>query len=382
MRKAVLLFLFLLFTRTAAAQVVPVQEPVELEPDVSYSILPIGAYTSDEGLFGGVIMQRLNYSDDQFQPFLSSMRAEVFAGTRGKIESRFDYERMSLFGREIRNLTRVDLVREPRSVYYGIGNNTLYRDTDFADGRYYYSRNIMSLNFLARKNWTRFSDNGRVDCVMRLMASHLWIEDRGEDTVFFDDRPFGEGGGWVNKTGIGLIVDNRPSEFSPNAGYRYETGINVSGSYLGSSYSFADMFVDLRQYISPLGDIVLAQKIEVRHTAGDAPFWQKPVLGNQYGLRGYPLDRFIGQSSVLHILEARKWLFSLFDDGVQVGGHFFWDSGRVFSRFDENAVFTGWKHSFGVGGAVTLFNPDLIVRGEMGFSDESIRIYAGIGYLF
>lgn len=45
-------------------------------------------------------------------------------------------------------------------------------------------------------------------------------------------------------------------------------------------------------------------------------------------------------------------------------------------------LLSGLKQTFGIGGAVSILNPDFILRGEIAFSDEINRVYFGIGYLF
>ncbi|MDZ7683308.1 MAG: hypothetical protein U5J63_16775 [Fodinibius sp.] len=45
-------------------------------------------------------------------------------------------------------------------------------------------------------------------------------------------------------------------------------------------------------------------------------------------------------------------------------------------------MFSDYKQTIGIGGAMSIFNPDFILRGEVGFSEEVSRIYIGIGYLF
>jgi len=105
-------------------------------------------------------------------------------------------------------------------------------------------------------------------------------------------------------------------------------------------------------------------------------------LGNEEGLRGYALNRFLGNSSVIYMAEMRTWVFSFLDDQIKLGGHLFFDTGRVFSDSDSSEFLKNWKQTWGMGGAMSLFNPDLILRGEIGISNESYRIYAGVGYTF
>ena len=190
------------------------------------------------------------------------------------------------------------------------------------------------------------------------------------------------GGGWVNPLGVGLIYDLRDSEFDPRGGLRAEFGTDISPAPLGNDYGFATFFGELSHYLPIIENTIVAQRIAAEHSSGEVPYFELPALGNSNGLRGYALNRFLGESSIVYMAEARSWLFNFFDDQVRIGGHAFFDTGRVFSDADSDKFFTDWKHTWGVGGAMSAFNPDLIFRGEIGFSDETFRIYAGIGFAF
>lgn len=85
---------------------------------------------------------------------------------------------------------------------------------------------------------------------------------------------------------------------------------------------------------------------------------------------------------MLSMTELRTWLFSVLEGRIRAGGQLFWDTGRVYSEEDSGRFFNDWKHSFGAGAALSLFNPDFIVRADAGFSDEAFRIYFGAGYVF
>ncbi len=352
----------------------------DLYGETAQTILPIAGYTSDYGLFGGLLYQRINYRDD-FYPFYSNLQADFNGSTRGRWIVGVDYERATLFDRKIRNLTVFEYEREPQSTYFGVGNNSPFSPEAFDDGEYFLLKSHVEFNFDARKTFKEFG-NSAVDGVLRLKGSYTSTSDRGRDTQFILNPPPGIEGGWVNKLGTGLIYDSRDSEFSPRMGVRFETGANISSTLMGSDYSFTDGFADLRGYVPLLWDFILAQRVEYSFSNGDVPFWEMPKIGNQRSLRGYALNRFIGDQSVVYMAEVRKWFLSVLDDEIRFGGHFFSDMGRVFSNDDNPRFFDDWKTTWGIGGAVSAFSPDLIVRGEVGFSDEDYRIYAGVGFAF
>lgn len=353
----------------------------EEESGTNYTVVPVVGYTTDAGFVGGILIQRIEYRDHQ-GPFYSNTTFDINGSTKGRWVAAIDHERLTLLGAKIRNQSILEFELDPRSTFYGIGNNTSFSTEDFDEGIYFLTKNYGLMSFSARKTLAEISENGYLDGVARLKGSFIGTDDQGNDTKFIEEQPIGFDGGWVNKAGVGLISDSRNSEFSPTSGGRFEIGMNTSGKFIGSEYSFTDFFADFRIYTPIFWDIVIAQRLEVKHSRGDVPFWELPVIGNQKGLRGYALDRFRGDSSVLHMIEARRWFFSFFEDDIKLGGHIFTDTGRVFSDFDSSALFENLKNTWGLGGTMTVLNPDLIIRGELGISDEDYRIYAGLGYAF
>ncbi len=313
------------------------------------------------------------------------MRIDLSASTRGELMSGVDYERIDLFGRPLRNRIRINLERNPESTFFGIGNDTDYLNRLYDEGVYFLLKKQAFLSMNIRKKLLTIpnhNDEDIIEAVLRLQGSYSDLSGKGADTRFVIEPPPGAEGGWVNTIGVGVIADNRDSEFKPRTGIMLELGANLSSPIIASDFLYSDYFLDARFFAPLLWDVILAQRVEMQHSIGNVPFWEMPVIGNQNALRGYPLNRFIGDSSVLYMLELRKWLFSFLEDEIKVGGHFFTDNGRVFSDFDSPDFFDEWKNTWGFGGSLSVFNQDLVLRGEVGFSKDDYRIYAGIGYAF
>lgn len=348
---------------------------------VNYSFYPILGYSSDIGFFGGGLFQRINYADRN-RPFLSNTVVDATGSTRGKWAGAFEYERTRLFGKPMRTRSLLTAERNPINNYFGIGNRSVYSATEFDEGLYYQLQRRVSARFELRKPINFVERKGVLESVFRLKLSYTYNEDRGADTRFIQSPPPGAKGGWANTVGAGLIYDIRNSEFDPRSGLRAEIGADFSPLVAGNDFGFSTYFADFRSYISIIENLVFAQRIAAEHSYGSTPFFELPALGNNDGLRGFALNRFLGESSILYMAEARSWLFSFLDDQVKLGGHLFFDSGRVFSDSDSPELFNNWRRTWGLGGAMSAFNPDLIFRGEIGFSDETYRIYAGIGFAF
>lgn len=358
------------------------REPIRADRVGSfYSILPIAGYSSDWGVYGGGFLQRINYGVG-VEPFLSNLKTDITVSTKGFFVSELEYERTKTFGLNLRS--RVEFIgqRITQGHYFGIGNDTDFSKSFFDDGYFFYENRELFLKYIVRKRVGEFSEFGKIDLFATTTYWRVNSITRGDESLFSIDEPPGFQTGSIGKIGIGAILDSRNNEFSPTGGILYETGFNMAPSLLGFDFSYSEITVDLRHYKSLFSDVVFAHRLKFDQTFGDAPFWAMPLIGNNEGLRGYYLNRFRGDGSILSMTEIRAWLFTVWNDQIKVGSHLFWDTGRVYSDFDSNAFFDDWKQSVGFGVVFTLFHPDLILRSDFGFSDEAFRFYFGSGFVF
>jgi outer membrane protein assembly factor BamA len=386
-RKKLFAFLLLMATSvsTVTAQLIPAENSAR-DIDQSrigshYSVFPLAGYSSDFGFYGGGFLQRMNYGVDQ-RPFLSNTRLNGVLSTKGNLELDLEYERIRTFGTDIRSKVEIIGLRLLQGHYFGIGNNTEFSENLFDSDYFFFERREFQFDYQARKRVHSYGEFGVLDLFSRINIWHVNGIEKEHLTKFLIDQPEGYNPGWVNSIGLGFIADSRDSEFDPKLGYRYSLEFSKAIPFLGSDYSVASVTGDVRHYKTLFANIVFAHNFKFEHQTGDAPFWSKPVIGNEYGLRGFHWNRFRGSSSVLSMTELRTWLFTVWDGRIRAGGQLFWDTGRVYSENDSNAIFDAWKHSYGAGAALSLFNPDFIVRADAGFSDEAFRIYFGAGYVF
>ncbi|PWN06779.1 BamA/TamA family outer membrane protein [Rhodohalobacter mucosus] len=351
---------------------------------IQYSVLPVAGYTSDIGLFGGGLFQRINYGSKPYKPFLSRLQVDMIGSFRGELQAQAAYEHTQAFNGRVRSRLSMNLFRSSISHFFGLGNNAPYSEDLYNQDYFFFKNQNISLGWRVRKVITEYGFNGTLELFSDLEASFFKTTSIDENSIFatFQERQQQEFTGWTNMAGFGIIADDRDSEFNPTEGYRYEAGMSFSHPLLASEYRFASFWGELRNYVEILPGVVLAHKLRGEAVTGSTPFWELSTLGHQAGLRGYHEDRFRGDRSILNIFEARTWLFSILDEQIRFGSQLFWDTGRVFTDSDSGEFFNNWKHTFGVGGAISLFNPDFIMTGDLGFSEDTFRIYAGIGYNF
>lgn len=377
-------YLILLLSFLVVLAVVPAQGQMmdpQVGPDsISTALVPAVGYSSNEGFLGGIIYTRYDYRGNQ-QPFNNYLESSAIATTKGFIEVDVRYEQKETFNRDLRSIADIYFHRYTRDTFFGVGNETTF-SKDLWENEYYYFETVsFGLDYRIRKPVYE-DENRQLDIQIGAATEYHIPYTRQQQSSFAQQTPNGSEGGWINNINAGMIWENRDSEFDPHRGNRAEIEVRAAPKLI-SSYGLATARLELRQYFYLFNFLTIANRLEGRHATGDVPYWEMSTLGDKETLRGYPLNRFKGNSSLAYTLELRTW-FLKFPDiyRLKFGAHMFSDTGRVFSKFDNNEFFDRYKHTWGFGGAMSLFNPDFILRGEIGFSEDVSRIYVGVGYVF
>lgn len=374
------LFFILIFYLAMPSQAQFMQPRVGAD-SLSHALVPAAGYSSNQGFLGGIIYNRFDYRGNQ-EPFNNYLQSTAVATTKGFIEVEAQYEQTRTFGREIRSIADVYFHRYTKDLFFGIGNETTFSDSRWDDNYYFFES--ISFGFDYRIRRPVYSRRQRQLDVQAGASTEYHIPYiRQQESSFAEQTPNGSEGGWVNNINTGLIWENRNSEFDPNRGNRAELELRFAPDLI-STYALTTARLELRQYFYLFNWLTVANRLEARHGGGDVPYWEMSTLGDSQTLRGYPLNRFKGNSSIAFNLELRAWVLKFPEVyNLKFGGQLFTDVGRVFTDSDDfDDLFKGYKQTVGFGGAMSIFNPDFILRGEIGFSEEVSRIYIGVGYLF
>lgn len=351
---------------------------------VKNAFLPAISYNSDMGLIGGGIYNRFDYRG-KVKPFRSYTQATLLGSTRGFFQLRLAYDQTHSFGTDIRSHVEAYGSRMYENNYFGVGNRTDFNQDRWDNQYYFYESVSAGIDYKARKPLYKRASRGRLDFLMLAGTSYHLPYIKQQQSVMNLNPPVGITGGWTNYLGTGLLWENRDSEFNPTTGNYLELDLKYAPKFLLSDYNVGIAKFEYRQYFHfhLIRDVVVANRLALRHAGGDVPYWELSYLGDDMQMRGYPYFRYQGNSSVVHSLELRTWLFGFPKYGIKFGGQLFTDSGRVFTaENDWGDLFRGYKRTYGFGGAMSLFSPDFIVRGDIGFSNEMHRIYVGVGYVF
>lgn len=344
------------------------------------AFVPVLSYSSDIGFAGGAIFGHYDYRGG-VRPFNRYIEASAIASTKGYVQVNGLFEQTHSFGTNIRSKIKVDFDRLAEENFFGIGNTTTFEEDKWENDYYFFKSIAVGGDYQARKPVHRNSDS-QFDVIAGFGIEYQKPSVLLESSAFRETMPNGSKGGFIGYLNAGFVWENRDSEFDPGRGNRAAFELVYAPSWT-SEYALTTYRLDLRQYVRFFDRITLAGRIIGNHSTGDVPFWRLPTLGNDQTLRGYPLNRFKGSSAISYNLELRTWVFRLPDYNIKLGGQLFTDFGRVFTREDDlHDFFSDYKQTIGIGGALSLFSPDFILRGDIGFSEDVSRIYIGVGYIF
>jgi outer membrane protein assembly factor BamA len=370
------------------------QSPDQLHNSISHEsakdsikigFLPALGYSSDVGFLAGGVFSRYHYQEGM-QPFKNQLNGSALATTKGLFSVSLQYEQIETFGRPIRSRTMFGIGRIKESTYFGFGNNTPFDPSLWEQGYYYYETYFGLAELYGRKSiWRSETRNSHLDWVL---VTNLSMENPQTDQVdnrLTSDQPNYMDGLWVWESGTGLVWENRDNEFAATRGNTARLEVRVAPGLVMNNGSWqvqfqASQYATRHVWIFP---VTAALKLGWHQAGGDTPFWRLPQAGGEYSMRGYADGRFLGDASLYYTAELRTWLIQYPEIGLRIGGQLFADGGRVFASHEiTRAFFNDHKRTYGLGGAMSVFTNDFIVRGDLGFSDEIARFYLGIGYTF
>lgn len=194
----------------------------------------------------------------------------------------------------------------------------------------------------------------------------------------------GNEGAFLSLLEIGVILDKRDSEFRPVRGYFFDMGTKYAPPLISTHHGMHNYFTayGFAPVLNSFINISLATRISFLNTVGDKPYWMTPSIGGTGTLRGFIFRRFSSDNALSYSAELRGWLFKIPNSSVEIGGQIFMDGGRVFSNNNWDSMLTEHKFSLGLGGVMSIFTPDFIMKAEVGFSEDGSGIYLGTGYSF
>ena len=168
------------------------------------------------------------------------------------------------------------------------------------------------------------------------------MEDKMGNPNLYDSTTIGINGGKVGGIGVSWSFDNRDNISFPSSGGLHKVSVLLYGKLLASDYTYNRYRFDLRQYVAPYKDHILAFNLYTDLSTGSPPFYFMPALGGGTRMRGWFEGRFREKNYITWQAEYRKILF------WRIGVAAFYAVGDVFKNF-SNLKIDELKQSYGLG---------------------------------
>jgi hypothetical protein len=318
------------------------------------------------------------------EPYAS--RHELVGGyspVRGAFAFRYNADWRNVFGKYGINFNLLSIGPRNQSNFFGIGNETVFRNNNNGRRLSYY-RNLYDM-VNADLRLTRHP-TPNVSWNAGLAAQYYSSKEEDNKTRFLSDyNSFHRNENvFMNRVhagvGAGLQVDTRSHGATPVKGVLFSVDLKVMQQLRGEKVSFGAFRTDLSLFtrISRDSGLVLVNRAGAGTTVGEPQFYQMMQLGGPLNLRGFNLNRFTGRSMMYHNAELRLKLFDftsyLFPGSLGLIG--FNDIGRVWVK---NETSTTWHHGYGGGIYIVPANV-VLVRALLGHSREGNQVYVNFFY--
>ncbi len=379
------------------------QEPGSAERRWEFAGVPAINFDSDEGFGYGAVVEFYRYAEgDEYEPYVLTLQPTVLFSTEGRRDLTVFFDTPYLLRGGWRLTVFAGTEHHTATPYYGIGNDSDYDEgleRDDGPDPYFYrfgrTRNRLAFDLQRPIGDTPLralfgGGSGRT-------SINLTPHDEGTTLLAAELARRGDTlpGGWTNFVRGGLVWDTRDREVGTRNGTWSEILVKSAAEPLGGDHSFTTWTVTFRRYFSLGGRIVLANRLILQSTSGDAPFYElqqldtsfkaQEGLGGAKTLRGIPKNRYTGKGIFLWNRELR-WRateFTTFDRDFHLVVTAFVDSGRVWAEgVALGEALSDLHHGYG-GGLKLGMGENFIVSLDVGHSRESTApIYLGLGYLY
>lgn len=362
-----------------------VQNHEILGDSVKYGFLPALGYSSDVGFAAGGVIGRYHYKDG-FAPYFSKIQTSFIVTTRGLFSLSLYTDHMETFGQEFRSLNKFSTGRQLETPWFGLRNNSNFDPDLWDEGYYFYASFFLMHEYRGRKRiWNSDNSGGRyLDAMYINDIRGIWPKLGSGNSLFAEQDVTNSDGSWVWLTGLGLHWESRDNEIAATTGNTVVLDLLVAPGVIANHQMWWTSLVATQYYTRKIiFPITLAMRGAYMQAGGDVPFYAYPELGGEFTMRGYAQGRFRDDAILFYTAELRTWLFQYPDLNFRIGGQLFVDGGRTYQSGDVlPSFFENHKRTFGIGGAMSLFTDEFLIRADLGFSDEISRLYLGIGYTF
>jgi len=174
---------------------------------------------------------------------------------------------------------------------------------------------------------------------------------------------------------IPIQIDSRDDEQFPRSGWKAEGRAILYSEEAGGDID-AETYKLMANYYLPMRERdVLASRIIVRGTSGDAPFFLLSTLGGSTDLRGYPSGRF--RDRYMYAVQSEyRWHFN--DHWVFTGFAGFGEVAKDFSSFGKDIL-----PAAGIGARYVLSQKHHVsLSADIAVGNDGTEFYFGVGEAF
>jgi hypothetical protein len=266
------------------------------------------------------------------------------------------------------------------SYFFGVGNNSEFINSGKQKSKYYRNiYNYMAADMRLKHAYGNWLVNGGI-------GGQYYNGDAGDnqnkylniyDAQHPDEKVFA-GEGFAGLVG-GFSLDTRNKSIVPHKGVYWSTDITAMNS---NAHSYGQVESKFSFYLNPGNDstFVVADRIGVGTTLGNAAYYQQLKLGGSQNLRGYYSWRFTGKTMAFNNFEVRVKIADVTSYLLPgtLGLIGFNDLGRVWTHGETSS-----QLHMGYGGGIFFLPGELfLVQGVVGFSKEGAYPYISAGFRF
>ncbi|MFD2034473.1 BamA/TamA family outer membrane protein [Belliella marina] len=325
---------------------------VDLISGEKWSFIPAVVYSPETSLGLGVrairIFRHKDAPDDLLRPsslpitFLYTLNNQTIVTTELDLWMNENREYLN---------ARIELTNYPFK-FYGIGNELDASNEEFYSTRYAYfhlnyERKIAKGIYLGPRYEFRIDD----------------IYKKEPGGILDTDQVAGSNGQRLSGLGMVMNYDTRENIFQPSSGWYNRLSWMGFHDFLGSNFTFNQYSLDLRKYLNPFKNQVLALQSYWSFTTGNPPFQHVSLIGGSDLMRGYFEGRYRDRHAVVHQAEYRLPIYRNF------GMVFFGSAGQV-ANTPRQFGLGRMKYGAGFGFRYKLNPEGLNVRIDVAFGDQ------------
>jgi hypothetical protein len=342
-------------------------------------------YSGDGGLFIGPKFKIVKQGFRKEPYSMSHLFAVSRSFNSSSYHIKYKADFIKLFGKTDLLIRSDAMLSTRRTLFFGIGNNTVFDQTKPGGHKYYFARyDLVNVSALASNNinsWLQIK-YGPVFQYFKLRGKEN--ENRYISTIYPD-----EGSSKTQYTGksfaggeLSLGINTKNNQLIPTRG----VDLNIYGRSLGGLNNYSNHVTETGGHLSLYTDfisknLVLVTSFGASYITGNYALEQAQYLGFKQNLRGFRIDRFAGRSRAYNNSElrfvTRDVNFGLFRGSF--GLLVFNDAGRVWA---DNERSTEWHDGYGWGIWIAPLNRLVVTASLMYSKEEKNLALINFGFQF